>query len=169
LRARWQGQKLFCVDPWKAYYGVDMDDAAHESYYQQARENMRRVAREGEQWEFMRMTGLEAAKRFADQGMQFDFVFLDDDHDYQPVLDEIDAWWPLVKPGGLLTGHDWVIDGWHLNGEPFKSHPTRPAANQCGPFFVQKAVLERFKLEEIALTSPETDLGWQSWAVRKPL
>ncbi len=167
LRGRWRGQKLICVDPWKAYYGVDMDDAAHESYYRQAQTTMNNFGPQGTTWEFLRTTGLEAAKKFAAEGAQFDFVFLDDDHDYQPVLDEIDAWWPLIKPGGFLTGHDWVCDGWHMNGEPFTAHETRQPSNQCGPFYVRKAVLERFKPEQLSITSPNTDLGWQSWLVQR--
>lgn len=172
LRSTWQGKKLFCVDPWKAYYGVDMDDAAHESYYRQARAEMNRFP--PETWEFMRMPSMQAAAFMAEAIKrgdipQLDFVFLDDDHDYQPVLDGIDAWYPLIKPGGFLCGHDWVVDGWHKNNEPYMAYPERPQADQCGPFYVRKAVLERFSLDQLTLTAPDMDLGWQSWGMRKPL
>jgi len=36
----------------------------------------------------------------------FDFVFIDAAHDYQSVLDDIQAWAPKVKPGGMVIGHD---------------------------------------------------------------
>jgi predicted O-methyltransferase YrrM len=38
----------------------------------------------------------------------FDFVFIDADHTYDAVKLDINAWWPKVKMGGVLAGHDWV-------------------------------------------------------------
>ena len=37
----------------------------------------------------------------------FDVVFIDGDHAHQSVLDDIGAWLPLVKKGGMLCGDDW--------------------------------------------------------------
>jgi len=52
------------------------------------------------------MTSLEAAKFIAHP--MFDFVFIDADHTYQAVKDDILAWRPKVKPGGWLCGHDFA-------------------------------------------------------------
>jgi predicted O-methyltransferase YrrM len=41
-----------------------------------------------------------------------DFVFLDAAHDYQSVLSDIAAWWPRVRPGGTLAGHDYADTAW---------------------------------------------------------
>lgn len=46
----------------------------------------------------------EAADRVQDG--ELDFAFIDGDHMYQPCLDDIRAWWPKIKPGGLMLGHD---------------------------------------------------------------
>jgi len=35
-----------------------------------------------------------------------DFVFIDADHVYESVKKDILAWWPKVKKGGILAGHD---------------------------------------------------------------
>jgi predicted O-methyltransferase YrrM len=48
--------------------------------------------------------GIEAAGRHADASL--DFVFLDDNHETVHVAKEMAAWWPKVKPGGILAGHD---------------------------------------------------------------
>ena len=36
----------------------------------------------------------------------FDFVYIDGFHRYSQVKKDIEAWWPLVKEGGILGGHD---------------------------------------------------------------
>lgn len=48
---------------------------------------------------------VEAAKRFKDGTI--DFVFIDSDHSYESVKEDLEAWWPKVKVGGALGGHDY--------------------------------------------------------------
>ena len=52
------------------------------------------------------MTSLEASKAFAPESL--DFVFIDGDHSYEGCALDIKLWWPKLKPGGLLSGHDYV-------------------------------------------------------------
>jgi hypothetical protein len=37
-----------------------------------------------------------------------DFVFLDAEHEYMSVKQDIVSWWPWVKKGGVIAGHDYV-------------------------------------------------------------
>lgn len=48
---------------------------------------------------------LAAAAGYPDASL--DFVFLDDSHTTPHVLAELSAWWPKIKPGGVLAGHDY--------------------------------------------------------------
>lgn len=48
---------------------------------------------------------MRAAARIADSSV--DWVFIDALHDYGSVRDDIRAWAPKVKPGGLISGHDY--------------------------------------------------------------
>ena len=55
----------------------------------------------------LKTTSVEAAKQFEDNSL--DFVHIDASHDYENVLVDIIAWYPKVKPGGFITGDDYVI------------------------------------------------------------
>jgi hypothetical protein len=45
-----------------------------------------------------------------------DFAFIDAEHSYDAVKDDILAWWTKVKPGGWLCGHDWQHPETHTEG-----------------------------------------------------
>ena len=53
----------------------------------------------------MRMHSHDAAIEFVDN--YFDFVYIDADHRYEAVLNDMHCWWNKVKPGGILGGHDY--------------------------------------------------------------
>jgi hypothetical protein len=46
----------------------------------------------------------KTAKEFKNK---LDYVYIDASHNYEDVLKDLDAWYPTVKKGGLLAGHDW--------------------------------------------------------------
>ena len=49
---------------------------------------------------------VEAAKEVEDESL--DFVYIDAAHDYENVKADIEAWWPKVRKGGILAGHDYI-------------------------------------------------------------
>lgn len=51
-----------------------------------------------------RMTSMDAARMHPDN--HFDFVYIDANHEYDAVMLDIKSWWPKVKIGGYLCGHD---------------------------------------------------------------
>lgn len=38
------------------------------------------------------------------------FVYVDATHEYDPVTHELNTWWPLIKNGGVLAGHDYSTE-----------------------------------------------------------
>lgn len=70
----------------------------------------------------------------------FDFVFIDADHSFEGCYEDILAWWPKVKIGGWLCGHDYnawsgvteAVDKWT------KDNGFTPVFNEDYTWFVQK-------------------------------
>jgi hypothetical protein len=40
-------------------------------------------------------------------GTRLDFVFVDANHMYEPVREDVEAWWPTIREGGFISGHDY--------------------------------------------------------------
>lgn len=52
-------------------------------------------------------TSVDAALWCGAQGLQFDSIFIDGDHSFEAVKSDIESWLPLIRPGGLIAGHDF--------------------------------------------------------------
>lgn len=55
----------------------------------------------------IRSDSAQAARRFVDGSV--DFLYIDASHSYEGVLRDLRAWYPKVKPGGLIAGDDWCF------------------------------------------------------------
>jgi hypothetical protein len=55
----------------------------------------------------IRLPSLDAAKKYADGSL--DIVFIDACHAYECVREDIAAWYPKVKIGGTIAGHDYTF------------------------------------------------------------
>lgn len=111
--AGWQGERLYCVDPWKNPPGYN-DPAGHgdrDLDLQAARERLASEIAARKVWLLIDRS-IEASKRFPAE--YFDFVYIDADHRREQVLADCLAWWPLVRRGGILAGHDWFGE-WKSN------------------------------------------------------
>lgn len=74
----------------------------------------------------IKKTSLEAAKDFTDRSL--DAVYIDAEHDEDSIREDIKAWRPKIKFGGILCGHDYYVGYIEkiLNEEGFKRITTAP-------------------------------------------
>ena len=97
------------------------------------------------QCKFLRATSTEASETFEDESL--DLVYIDGCHKYESVKKDISVWYPKVKTGGILCGHDYV-------GGAFEKFGVIPAVQE----FVQKYDLK------LAITNKDK---FRSWVVCK--
>lgn len=110
--------KFYCVDTW-------CGSVEHQSnpelpiIFDIFRSNMKPVE---DYYTAIKRRSIEAANLFKDKSLEF--VFIDASHEYEDVKNDINAWMPKVKPGGVLAGHDYkyepikkVVEGQQLKVE----------------------------------------------------
>lgn len=65
------------------------------------------MAKFGEKVQFLRMLSTEAARlHIPDHSL--DFVYIDARHDYCGVLEDLVAYYPKLRPGAIMAGHDFM-------------------------------------------------------------
>lgn len=103
--SRWKGSTLYCIDPWQSGYceGDPASDGDREADYRQA---VASVAPFGSRCVIIRQESVTASRLFRDQ--QLDFVYIDGNHDPTYFREDLRVWWPKVRNGGILAGHDFL-------------------------------------------------------------
>jgi len=96
------GVKLYCIDPWLHYQ--EYSDFAKESTFRTMEQEARdRLGKYG--CVIVKKFSSDAVKDFADESL--DFVFIDGNHAYKYVKEDIELWTPKVRKGGIVSGHDY--------------------------------------------------------------
>lgn len=103
--------ELWAVDHWLGcnepfyYQNIILDELAEDQPYKIFLKNMEPVI---DQLNIIRDTSVRTSKQFENHSL--DLVILDDDHLKEAVEHSIMAWWPKIKPGGILCGDDHDIN-----------------------------------------------------------
>ena len=114
LLRQWTGTLLYSVDSW-----IRKDINHGNNLYMEAKNKLQQY---GDRSIILRMTSLEASQIIEDSSL--DFCFIDANHYYHCVLEDCNLWWPKIKSGGILCGHDYSYDKkvWEDRARPFP-HP----------------------------------------------
>ena len=101
-------ERLYCVDPYRNLVGYDEPmNLPQEQFDGLFQFTLARLAQFGDRYEHIRAVSKNAASRMG----IVDFVYIDADHSYLGVWNDLCPWFPRVRPGGLVGGHDYD----HLN------------------------------------------------------
>ncbi len=103
--------RIIGVDPWESVWGywddlsilVDKEGGAREAF---EAEMARYAPEERLRVEIWQATSIAGASRVADHPRPISFVWIDAVHDKPHVLEDIAAWMPLIRKGGMIGGHD---------------------------------------------------------------
>jgi hypothetical protein len=101
------GASLCAVD---TFHGDARNDRMHARFRDElaADEVYRSFREHTADYEFLtveRTTSREASHGFENESL--DWVFIDAEHTFDHVLDDVRHWLPKVKLGGLISGHDY--------------------------------------------------------------
>jgi len=129
---------LHCVDEYKTYAEMRWDREFDRSVA------IQHLARHAGRVRLIRAPSIGAAELIAKTTV-IKFVYVDASHRFSDVLADMEYWWNILPPGGVLAGHDW--SDWH--------------------HYVIRAVIQ-FALSEEIYKIELTDENDASWILRKP-
>lgn len=92
---------LYLIDPWNNFMDTNSNEIIGEIQYIQTQERLKMYGNK----RLIKKTSLEASKLFNNE--ELDFVYIDGDHSYESVKQDINLWYLKVKKGGILSGHDY--------------------------------------------------------------
>lgn len=103
--------KVYGVDAWKHFKTLN-DYAPQETcdlFYEEAKARMAPY----QNYEIIRAWSMDAVKKFKDESL--DFVYIDANHEYPFVMEDLSQWSKKIRKGGIISGHDYYVT----------RHPTR--------------------------------------------
>ena len=105
LLTRTPVERVVGVDPYRNQDGYDDPmNLSQEDFDLVFEHAAARLAQFGRRACLMRQTSLEAARELEGE---LDFVYLDAAHSREAVALDLEAWYPKVRPGGVLGGHHY--------------------------------------------------------------
>jgi len=137
--------KLYLVDSWRQLPGSpnrpNHDQATLRRVYRRVKQRFARYARV----HILPVLSIRAARLFDPDS--FDWVYIDAAHDDASVTLDLAAWWPLVRPGGWLAGHDYLDDP---------------------PVYGVKSAVDRFAADRTLEVGVTGESSFPSWYLQKP-
>lgn len=111
--------KLFMIDSYKYYdndlFSYSIKNIIIPSYtLEQKFDDFSKMVENdvkefGNKVQFVRTSSTEAVEYFPDNIL--DAIFIDANHEFEYVLQDLNMWWPKVKNGGIMAGDDYWMEG----------------------------------------------------------
>jgi hypothetical protein len=107
------GLKVYAIDPWFGYPGTTQ--GRQDTLY----EHTKKALSPYPNCIIVRKTSMEAVNDFPDNSL--DFVYIDADHEFRYIAEDLAEWTKKVRPGGIVSGHDYFfvargtgLTNWHV-------------------------------------------------------
>lgn len=111
---------LYAIDGWEAYHGYrdHSTQATMDELYEQAQKRLSSYPNV----EIIKKFSMDALDDIEDESL--DFVYIDANHEFQNVVNDICEWQYKVKVGGIIAGHDYIKrkDNGYLMHVPMAVH-----------------------------------------------
>ena len=161
----WSGT-LYMVDVWRPLGEEYLDSSNHAIHSTAYSETMNNISGYEDRGIMVRATSEVAANVFDRESL--DFVYIDANHAYDFVVQDIKLWYPKVKSGGYLCGHDYINLNWYNDPNFLENKKDKHIWNgdfYHGVFGVNPAVDEFCKKFNFDLTITKEWFG--SWIIKK--
>lgn len=165
LLSKWVGVNSYLlVDIWSNLHnyidGANVDNIKQQEIYSEAVKNTLK-------WNITICRNYTTVCSEIYSDFKFDFIYVDARHDYQGVTADIEAWFPLLEPGGVIAGHDYLKadeqnklvshDRWWINGDGSIDITCRGVMGAVDDFFGLRPYS--------VLSVVDVDIPWKTWII----
>lgn len=121
------GFHLTCIDPY-ATYAARNSQKRQDAVYAEAVERLKPYKAD-----IIRAASLDVVSSFEDGSI--DFLYIDGDHEFDPVMQDLICWAPKVRSGGMIVLHDYCVV-WR--GGVMKAVDAYTSAHRIDPWYVTR-------------------------------
>ena len=91
---------MYLIDPYAEYDSASTTEKKLQGHYKKAKKRLKKYNAK-----FMRECSMDAVKKIPE--LSLDFIHIDGNHDSDFVMQDITKWSKRVRPGGIISGHDY--------------------------------------------------------------
>ena len=114
--------------------------------------------------EFFVMRSVDAASKIKDS--YFDYIYIDARHDFCAVTEDIAAYWPKLRPGGIMAGHDFIDAASAMKVLGPQEDWSKCEDGSVQPRAVKGAVEDFAAKNNLQIVT--THEGFDTWLMQKP-
>jgi Methyltransferase domain len=132
--------RLYLIDPWEYRGESEYEHAMYGGHQPGGHQGMEAIYKsvldrfsaeiDCGQVVPLRMRSMDAVARFTDVAL--DWVYIDSDHRYESVRSDLEMFYRVVRPGGLIAGDDYGQAGWWEDGVT-KAVDEFASSGRCAP------------------------------------
>lgn len=99
---------IYGIDAWELNAVEDKEAFKTKENLVKSRETIEKIIDKYNLWHIKLIKA--RSEEIADTAtFKFDLIFIDGDHDYKSVLQDMELYWSKVESGGIMAGHDFVF------------------------------------------------------------